>query len=81
MKRKITLTKAEQKAIKQLENWAKRCPKTLWLFGQSGTLQVLKRDKKNRFPCVVADNFAVDCDGGDSTPNEIDQNPCITYED
>lgn len=78
--RKITLTKAEQKAIKQLENWAKRCPKTLSLFGQAGTLEVHKRDDKDRFPCVVANYFAVDCDGGESTLNEVDRNPEITYE-
>lgn len=80
MKRQITLTKAEQKTIKQLENWAKRCPKTLSLFGQSGTLEVHKRDDKD-FPCVVASYFAIDCDGGDSTPNEVDRSPDITYED
>lgn len=42
----MTITIEEEKIIKSLKRLAKKWPKSLWLFSASGTLCVMKCNKK-----------------------------------
>ncbi len=72
----VVLYKKEQKAIERLRKCLATFPKTLKLFGWSGTLCVMKEDADGT-DCLIDQNFAVDCDGGD--PDDINQDPEIDY--
>lgn len=78
MKRTISLSKTERQFIKKLQDVLARGPKTLSLFGASGTLLVLK-DDDSKFPCVVEDYFEMSCDGGDPSTDEMCFDPEIEY--
>ena len=73
----VTITKKEQKAIAELESLAKRWPKSLPLFGWSGTLCVLKDIPDGRKGLITA--IPIFCDGGDPTDTEVEQSPDIHY--
>jgi len=76
----VTLTKEEQKAIRKLENLAKKWPESLSLFSWSGSLNVIKDQS------VITVIIGIENDGGD--PDDIDVygnsgfhgSPNITYE-
>lgn len=73
----VTITKKEQKAIAELESLAKRWPKTISLFGWSGTLHVFKRNDAGRQMDITT--IPIFCDGGDPTDTEVEQSPDIHY--
>ena len=76
----VTITKEEQKAIRKLENLAKKWPDTLELFSWSGTLCVIKDQS------IITSIAGISNGGGD--PDDIDLygdggfygSPNITYE-
>jgi len=78
MVNKITVTKAEQQAIKALQKLAKTWPQSLELFSWSGSLTVLKEGQDGR-KCLLPDNFhGIPNDGGDPDKHDVDQ--CAEFE-
>jgi hypothetical protein len=75
----VTVTKKEQKAIKELESLAKRWPKTISLFSWSGSLYVTKNLPDDRF-ALIESIAGIPNDGGDPTDVEAEQSPDITWE-
>ncbi len=63
------LTKEEEKAIRSLDRVAKKWPRSLKLFSQSGTLLVIKihpdhpEDEQGRVVCGIS---GIENDGGDN---------------
>lgn len=54
----MNLTLEETKAIKSLQRLAKKWPKSLWLYSASGTLNVMKTNKKGEH--AVVENGSID---------------------
>lgn len=78
----IVVTKEEVKAIKALYRLSKKWPKTLSLFGWSGTLCVFKQNKEGK-DCYASKDFnfrGMPCDGGDPSSDEVDQFAEVVYE-
>ena len=75
---KIELTKAEQKFIARLEKLLANGPKSLSLFGWSGSLKVLKEDADGH-SCVVGSGFEMIGDGGDPAHENVCQDAEIEY--
>ena len=73
----IHLSKREQKAIASLETLAKTWPKTIELFGWSGTFCVVKSLGDGRQGLVTT--IPIVCDGGDPSDDEVEQRCNITY--
>ena len=78
MKNGIIVTKKEQQAIAKLNALAKTWPKSISLFGWSGTLCVLKPLPDGRKGVITT--IPIFCDGGDPNPEEVNQSPEIDYE-
>jgi hypothetical protein len=73
----IIVTDEEQKAIASLKRLAKRWPKTVSLFGWSGTLCVVKRLEDGRQGLITTVDIM--CDGGDPSDDEVSQDCEIEY--
>lgn len=73
----LTITQEEQKAIASLKRLAKRWPKTISLFGWSGTLCVVKRLDDGRNGLITT--IPIMCDGGDPSDDEVEQRCNIEY--
>jgi len=56
----ITLTKAEEAAIRTLKRLATKWPDTLWLYAASGTLTVMRKNEDGEQAMT-----SIECDGGD----------------
>lgn len=78
MVKSVTITKKEQRAIAELKALAKRWPKTISLFGWSGTLHVFKRNTDGRQMDITI--IPIYCDGGDPSEVEVEHSPEITWE-
>jgi hypothetical protein len=73
----VTITKREQKAIKDMETIANTWPKSLQLFGWSGTFCIMKKLPDGRQGLITT--IPIFCDGGDPTNTEVEQSPEIEY--
>ena len=75
----VKLTVEEQKAIKSLHRLAKTWPKSLSLFGWSGSLNIFKKAPDGRYAVVDSEGL-IYCDGGDPSDDEVDQFAVIKEE-